>query len=460
MATKLIPPLTALLFCGGCNLIPEYRQPAPPVPQAWPAADAGPGVAPDLHWQEYFSDPKLQALIRLALDNNRDLRATALNVERAQALYRIQRGGLYPTVGVQAAEQRYRVPERMDSKGQGYTYSQNTVQIGVLSWELDFFGRIQSLKDQALNQYLATEQARSAAQIALVAAVAQGYFGYAADSQILLLAEATLASQQANHELVSRRRDAGIASDLELLQSRSQVDSARADAARFRGLVAQDRNALDLLAGTAVSADLLPERLDAAGELEDVSAGLPSEVLLRRPDILAAEYQLKAAYGNIGAARAAFFPSVSLTAGAGTMSPDVGHLFASGTRTWTFAPTIAAPIFAGGSLKANLKAAELTRDIAVAQYEKAIQSAFREVADGLSQRAALGDQAEAQRSLVEALDGSYQLAQARYRAGLDGYLNVLVAQRSLYAAQQGLVATDLAQRASRISLFKALGGQM
>ena len=461
MATQLILPLAALLLCAGCNLTPEYRQPAPPVPQAWPGPAGEPGAAAtDLHWQEFCTDAKLRSVIQLALDNSRDLRVTALNVEKTQALYRIQRGELFPAIGVQAASQNYRLPERMNSNGQASIYRQDTVQVGILTWELDFFGRLSSLKDQALNQFLATEQAHSAARIGLVAAVAQGYFAYAADRENLQLAQATFEAQQATHDLISRRRDAGIASDLEVLQAQSQADAARADTARYRGLVAQDLNALDLLTGTGVPANLLPDRLDSAGDLKDVSAGLPSQVLLLRPDIRMAEYQLKAAYGNIGAARAAFFPSVSLTAGVGTMSPDVSHLFGSGTRTWTFAPTILAPIFAGGSLKANLKAAEISRDMAVAQYEKAIQSAFREVSDGLAQRSALGDQLEAQRSLVAALDAGYRLAQARYQSGMDSYLNVLVAQGSLYAAQRGLVATELGLRATRITLFKALGGQM
>lgn len=451
--------LTALLLCA-CNLTPRYDRPAPPVPEAWPQAGAGGPAAADLDWRQFFPDPGLRAVIELALERSRDLRIAALNVEKAQALYRIQRGASYPTVGVEAAGQKYRSPERMDSNGQASVKEQDTVQFGVLSWELDFFGSLRSLGDQALNQYLATEQARAAARIGLVAAVAQAWLGYAADSRNLQLAQATLETQGGALDLIARRRDAGMASDLDLRQAQSQVEAARADAARTRGLLAQDRNALDLLAGAPVPADLLPgpEGLDLG--LVDVSAGLPSEALLRRPDILMAEYQLKAAYGSIGAARAAFFPSISLTAGIGTMSPDFSHLFASGTRTWSFAPTVLAPVFAGGSLKASLKAAEVTRDIAVAQYEKAIQTAFREVADGLAQRAALADQAAALGALAEALDGALQIAQARYQAGLDSYLNVLVAQRALYAAQQNLNAAGLGLQASRITLFKALGGRL
>lgn len=462
MVTKPLLPLGMLLLCAGCTLTPRYTRPTAPVPVAWPdgvVKSDGPAAA-DIRWQDYFTDAGLRSVIQLALAHNRDLRVAALNVEKAQAMYRIQRSELLPGVGVMAEGQKYRLPEKMSEDGKATIKEQYSVNVGVLSWELDFFGRLRSLKHRALHQYLATEQARAAAQISLVAAVAQSYLAHAADCENLQLAQATFESQKAFHELIAKSRELGVASDLELKQAQSQMDSARGDVARFRGLVALDRNALDLLAGTRIPADLLHRDLEAGGELKDVSAGLPSEVLLRRPDILMAEHQLKAAYGNIGAARAAFFPRVSLTAGVGSMSPELSSLFDSGTRTWSFTPQIVAPIFAGGSLLANLKVAKVDRDIAVAQYEKAIQSAFREVGDGLVRRESLVEQLEAQRSLVEALDASHRLSMARYKEGLDGYLGVLVAQRALYGAQQGLVATRLACRANQVTLYKALGGQM
>lgn len=457
MAPKPILSLGMLLLCSGCTMEPKYTRPSAPVPEAWPANHEG-LVAADTRWRDFFTEPGLRSVIELALANSRDLRVAALNVEKAQALYRIQRSELYPGVGVMANGEKYRLPEKMTSDGKAVIKEQYSVNVGVMAWELDFFGRLRSLKHRALNQYLATEQARAAAETSLVAAVAQGYLMHAADSENLKLAEATFEAQKSFHELIAKSRELGIASDLELRQAQSQMESARSDVALFRGLVALDRNALDLLAGTRVPAELLPLGLDAAGELKDVSAGLPSEVLLRRPDILAAEYQLKAANANIGAARANFFPRVSLTAGMGTMSPELSGLFESGTRTWSFAPQIVAPLFAGGSLWANLKVAKVDREIAVAQYEKAIQSAFREVSDGLVRRESLTGQLEAQRALVEALDASYRLSVARYQEGLDGYLGVLVAQRSLYGAQQGLAATRLACQANRITLYKALGG--
>jgi multidrug efflux system outer membrane protein len=462
MMTRSILPLGLLLLCAGCTLAPTYTRPAAPVPEVWPDGAPKPGApsAADLRWQEFFTDPGLQSVIKLALANNRDLRISTLNVEKAQAAYRIQRSDLFPDAGVMASGEKYRKPEKMDSDGKASIVETDSVKVGILSWEIDFFGRLRSLKDKALNQYLATDQARAAARISLVSAVAQGYLLHAADSENLRLAQATFDAQKAYYELIGKSRDLGVASDLELRQAQSQTEAARADVARFRGLVLQDQHALDLLVGTRVPADLLPKGLDAAGELKDVSAGLPSEVLLRRPDILMTEYQLKAANANIGAARAAFFPNVTLTAGAGTMAPGLSSLFGSGTRTWSFAPQIIAPIFTGGSLKAGLKVAQLERDIAVAQYEKAIQTAFQEVSDGLVQRTSLAERLDAQSTLVEALDASYRLSDLRYKEGLDGYLGVLVAQRSLYAAQQGLVATRLACRVNQVTLYKALGGQM
>lgn len=463
MQPRSILPLALLLISAGCTLAPRYTRPALPVPQAWPQTAGKTDaeiVATDTRWQDYFTHPGLQSVIKLALANNLDLRVAALNVEKAQALHRIQRSELMPTAGIMANGQKMRIPEKVSKDGTASYTEQYSVNVGVMSWEVDFFGRLRSLKSRALNQYLATEQARDAAQISLVAAVAQSCFLTVADRENLKLAQATFDSQKALYDLIAQSRQMGVASELELRQAQSQVDAARADVARFRGLVAMDQNALDLLVGAHVLPELLPEGQDAAGALKDVSAGLPAEVLLGRPDIRMAEYQLMGANANIGAARAAFFPRISLTAGIGTMSPDLSSLFQSGTRTWSFTPQIVAPLFAGGSLWSNLKVAKIDREIATAQYEKSIQSAFREVSDGLVKRTTLVEQLDAQRSLVEALAESHRLSEARYKEGLDSYLGVLVAQRSLYGAQQGLVATRLAYQANQVTLFKALGGRM
>ncbi|MBP1628955.1 MAG: multidrug transporter, partial [Holophagaceae bacterium] len=339
MNPKPILALGALLISTGCTLAPRFTRPPSAVPETWSKGDKSGPVAADLQWRDFLTDPGMRAVVDLTLAHNLDLKVAVLNVEKTQAAYRIQRGELMPTLGMQGTSTNYRISEKQASSGEASIVRQNTAYVAGLSWELDFFGRIRSLKDQALNQYLATEQAQAATRIALVTTVAQAYLQYAADAENLNLAQSTLEAQKATYELVTKSYELGMASELTLRQSQSQVDSARADVARYRGLLALDQNALDLLAGTPVPPGMLPKGLGTLTELKDVSAGLPSEVLLRRPDILMAEYQLKAANANIGAARAAFFPNISLTAGVGSMSPEVSSLFHSGTRTWSFTPT-------------------------------------------------------------------------------------------------------------------------
>ncbi|MGZ6987917.1 MAG: efflux transporter outer membrane subunit, partial [Thermoanaerobaculia bacterium] len=323
---------------------------------------------------------------------------------------------------------------------------------------LDFFGRIRSLNARSLEQYLATEEARRAAQTALVAAVAGTYLNLAADGENLRLARVTLEAQQSSYELIRETRDAGLASDLDVRQAQSQVEASRVNVAAFTGAVAVDQHALQLLVGAPVGPDLLPEQFGTVTDPRGVSAGLPSDVLLRRPDILAAEHMLRAANANIGAARAAFFPRISLTATYGTQGPQLSDLFGPGTMTWSFVPQIVAPLFASGSLLANLKVSEVDREIAVAQYEKAIQGAFAEVSDALILRTTLVAQREAQAALVVALDETWRLYDARYQAGIDSYLGVLVAQQALFNAQKGEVSVRLAEQANLVTLYKVLGG--
>ncbi len=456
--------LCAAVALAGCTMIPPYQRPEAPVPTAWsgPAAEAGGSAAPlaasEVAWQRVLTDPRLRSVVDLALASNRDLRVAALNVAKVEALYRIQRSELLPGVGGMATGEVYRSPSAMAEDGRSSTVELYRAQLGTMAWELDLFGRIRSLEASALEQYLATESARVAARTALVAGVASSWLALAADVESLDLARETLAAYQMSADMILKTRDAGVASDLELAQAQSQVDGARAAVALFSGRVATDRNALDLLVGAAVANELLPDSLTAVADLREVSPGLPSEVLLRRPDILAAEHQLVAANARIGAARAAFFPSISLTAGVGVMSSDLSELFGSGSGTWTFAPQIIAPIFAGGALKAKLTASEVDRDIAVAVYEKAIQVAFAEVADGLTQRAALREQRDAQEALVRDLELAARLSDARYRGGIDSYLAVLVAERSLFAARQSLVTVRLAEQVNLVTLYTALGG--
>jgi outer membrane protein, multidrug efflux system len=332
------------------------------------------------------------------------------------------------------------------------------IHLGISSWELDLFGRIRSLKDKALEQYLATEQAHRSTQISLIAQVANTYLTLAAYRESLKLAQDTLKTQQTSYNLIQRRYDVGTSSEIDLRQAQISVDAARVDIARYTGQVAQEENTLNLLVGLSLPTELLPDDLGAVALMKDITASVPSEVLQRRPDILQAEHQLKAANANIGAARANFFPRITLTTSIGTTSDELSGLFGSGSGTWIFAPQITLPIFDAGRNQANLKATKADRDIFLAQYEKTIQVAFREVADALAQQGTVGDQLAAQQALVDASAASYRLSEARYLSGIDNHLVVLDAQRSLYGAQQGLIGVRLARLTNLLTLYKVLGG--
>ncbi|MHB1348605.1 MAG: AdeC/AdeK/OprM family multidrug efflux complex outer membrane factor [Desulfobulbaceae bacterium] len=457
----------AILLTGCASMAPEYSQPAAPVPAAWPEGPAYQGktagssesAVTELPWQDFFADEKLRGLIELALANNRDLRVAALNIERARAQYRIQRADQFPKVDASGSFTSQRVPADFSRTGEATTNDEYTVGLGVSSYELDLFGRVQSLKDQALAQYLATEEASRAVRISLIAQVAAGYLNLAADRERLQLARETLAAQESSYQLMQHRFQAGSLSELELRQAQTPVEAARVDVARSISLVAQDENALNLVVGAPVPAGLQPDALsDVMTAVRDLRPGLPSEVLLQRPDILQAENLLKGYNANIGAARAAFFPRITLTGSAGFGSDELSGLFAAGSDFWLFAPRIELPIFDTGARSAKLKVAETDRDIALASYEKAIQSAFREVADALAQRGTIEEQLAAQQSLTDATAASYQLSQTRYEKGVDSYLTVLDAQRSLYGAQQGLIATRLTRLLNQVTLYKVLGG--
>jgi len=457
--------LAIAVLPAGCNFTPKYSRPEAPVPAEWPRGMAysqtqtatGASQVQELAWQEFFSDEKLQKLIEAALQNNRDLRIAALNVERARAFYGIQRAELLPTVDASAAGSRQRVPADLSPSGERATVEQYSVNLGIVAWELDFFGRIRSLERRALEQYLATEQGRRGAQILLVSSVANAYLGLAADREGLSLAEATLAAQESAYKLVKRRYDLGLSPELDVYRAQTQVDAARGDIARFRQLVAQDENALDLLIGGPSPAQLLPIGLSGVTPLGEISAGMPSDVLLRRPDVLQAESLLRAAYADIGAARATLFPRISLTAGIGTASSELSGLFESGSGTWNYGAQAAMPIFDTRTWLA-LKVTKVQREIALTQYESAIQNAFRDVADALAVRGTVDQQLSAQESLVRAVGETYRLSITRYERQIDSYLPVLDAQRSLYAAQQGLVSLRLAKLASQVRLYAALGG--
>ncbi|MBN2124279.1 MAG: efflux transporter outer membrane subunit [Deltaproteobacteria bacterium] len=453
------------VFLGGCSLAPEYTRPEAPIPAGWPGGaaypetEAAPGApaAAEIPWREFFPDTRLQEVIESALNNNRDLRVAALNVKRARALYGIQRAELFPSLDAVGSGSRQRVPADLSSTGREMTIEKYSVTAGVPSWEIDFFGRIRQLKERALEEYLATEQARRSAQILLISTVANAYLTLAADREHLHLASSTLETQESTYRLIRRRYEIGLASELDLRQAQTQVDSARGDMARFTQLVAQDENALNLVVGAPVPGGLLPADLDSVGAPRQVFPGISSEVLLRRPDILAGEHRLKAANANIGAARAAFFPRISLTTLAGTASGELSGLFKSGSGTWTFAPQIVMPIF-DARLWSAYDATKVEKEITLAQYEKTIQTAFREVADALAVRGTVDKQVSAQQSLVGAVEATLRLSNVRYAKGIDSYLGVLDAQRSLYAAEQGLAAVRLARLVNLVRLYAVLGG--
>ena len=456
-----------VFLLGGCTIAPEYTRPEAPVPAHWPtgmayiytenAPDESTPLASTLSWREFITDKRLQKVIETALKNNRDLKMAALNVERAKALYGIGRVSLLPSVNAAGIWDKEHVPADLSTTGSAVTSEQYGVNLGISSWEIDFFGRIRSLKDQALEEYLATEDARRNSQIMLVSALAQAYLNLAADRENLKLVASTLEMQETSYKLIRKRYDVGITSELDLRQAQSQVDAARGNVARYTQLAAQDENALNLLAGSSLPSNLLPTELDSINPPKDISPGLSSELLLRRPDVLAAEHQLKAANANIGAARAAFFPRISLTTTIGTASADLSGLFKAGQGTWSFAPQIVMPIFDARTWSAY-DVTKVDKEISVAQYEKVIQTSFREVADALAVKGTVEQQIAAQQSLLEAVAETYRLSNARYTKGIDSYLSVLDAQRSLYGAQQGLIALHLARLVNRVMLYMALGG--
>lgn len=469
-----LPALSAVCaaaLLAGCSMIPKYERPAAPVATDWPALKGAavlPGggaaaarsnvAAADIEWQSFFSDPKLRQLIEAALRNNRDLRIAVLNIEQARAQFQIRRADQFPTIG--AAFTGSRQPNANGNGGITNVYSAG---LAVTAYELDFFGRVSSLKEAALAQYLATEEGRKTAQISLIATVANTYLSLLADEELLAITQQALASREDSFKLSKLRFDSGVASELDLRQAESLTEAARVALAQQVRQRALDENALTLLIGQPITAELavaLPQGKSLADMpmMLDVPAGLPSDLLTRRPDIRQAEQQLLSANANIGAARAAFFPRISLTATAGSASSTLSGLFKSGSYGWTMAPQLLLPIFDAGRNSAGLSSANAGRDIAVAQYEKSIQTAFREVSDALAGRATLGEQLRASQAQANAEATRFKLSDMRYQNGVSSYLDLLDAQRSLFAAQQAVVQTRLAQLQSQVILYKTLGG--
>lgn len=463
----------AMLTLAGCNMAPRYVRPQLPVPERVPegpayrpAGEAGEAAAlAETAWSEFFTEPRLREVIGMALANNRDLRQAAANVEQARAQYRVQRADIFPTLGATGSATAQKSPLGAVGGGVGGAnagagrFDIYSVSAGVSAWEIDLFGRLRNLTKASQEQFFAVEENRKATRIALVAEVATAWLTMAADQERLGVARKTEAAFRQTAELTQARFRAGVASELEVRQAGTSHDRARSDIAALTTQVAQDQNALNLLAGTTVPLPLLPEALAPGGAtLDRLPADLPSEVLLRRPDVAAAEHRLIAANADIGAARANFFPRISLTAALGTISLGLSNLFTGASENWSVAGSASLPIFDFGRNAGNLRYAKATRDAMVAQYEKSVQTAFREVADALARRGTIDEQLSAQQSLRANAEGSYRLSEARFRAGVDGFLSTLDSQRSLYAAEQELVATRLVREANAVELYRALGG--
>lgn len=453
-AVALLPALLSACV----NLAPQYESPDMPVASQWPAfspeqdVDGSLQSAAQMPWQSLIEDEKLRQLIQMALENNRDLRIAALNIERTRAQYQIQRAALFPEIaasGGQVAQHMGNVTTRTYSLG-----------VGISSYELDLFGRVRNLQDAALEMYLATEASRQATHISLVSQVTGSYMALAADMDTARLARETLRSRQQHYDLQVERAAAGVGSDLTLRQAEGELETARANVLSANLAIATDRNALELLLGSPLPNTLLPGDSSLQGVLStsEVPPGLPSDLLLNRPDIKAAEHKLLSAHANIGAARAAFFPTISLTASVGRASNELSNLFDGGGSSWSFAPQIYLPIFNGGRLRAQKEISEVDRKIAVAEYERSIQSAFREVSDALAQRQVIDGQLVAQQKRTGAAQAAHDLIQTRYDNGIASYLEVLDAQRTLFAAQQILIQTQLARQSNLITLYKAIGG--
>lgn len=440
---------------AGCTLEPHYQRPGAAIPASWPVGAAyAPQAAealPSLDYRQVFRDPRLQAILGQALARNQDLAAAMANVEIARAQYRGQRSDLFPHVDATVSASQSHTPALGTAKS-------NTAEIGVSGFELDLFGRIRSLTHAAQQQYFASEAGARAARLTLIGETANAYLALASDRSLLAIAQATATSAQASVDLTRARVTGGAAAQSDLDQAETVLQTARSDVASLTTQTAQDRNALELLAGGPVADADLPASIEAVdGMLAEVPAGLDSRILLRRPDVAEAEYRLRAANAQIGAARAAFFPTISLTALAGVASPQLSSLF-SGGRTWQVGAGAALPIFAGGANVANLAQARGEQDLAVANYQRAVQGAFRDVANALARRGTIGDQMDAQTRLLAAARDGVTLAEARYRAGVDPYLNLLIAQRTLYSAQQSQTATRLSRASNLVQLYTALGG--
>jgi outer membrane protein, multidrug efflux system len=460
---KALGAVTLSLALTACDMAPKYVRPDLPVPAATPNGPAyggetgTPAIVPaDTAWRDFFTDARLARVIETALANNRDLRVAVANVEQARAQYKVQRADLLPTVAAGGTATYQDQPFSQAGSGRTDIYQ---AQVGISAWEIDLFGRVRNLSKAAQEQYFASVETRNAAQTSLIAETANAWLVMAADQERLRIARDLESAFGKTLALTRARFDKGVASELEVRQAQTSYDQARSDIAEATTLVAQDQNALNLLAGTTVPAADLPEALPEAGAtIDNLPANIASDVLLRRPDIASAEHQLRSANANIGAARAAFFPNISLTAAFGSLSLGLSNLFGSGTDFWSVAPSASVPIFDFGRNQGNLRYAKATYDAMLATYEKSVQTGFREVADALARRGTMTQQMEAQTSLRDSARVAYTLSDARFRSGIDSFLTSLDSQRSLYSAEQTLLATRLTRATNMVELYRAMGG--
>lgn len=468
--------LIALALLSGCSMAPKYVQPALPVPASWPVGDAylaqSEAALPVMTYREVFADPRLAQVIEQALANNRDLRVTAANIAAARAQFRIQRAGQLPQVGVGAGRTQFDNGTANQNRNQDVDIGNDpsasrstagvryTADVSTTAFEVDLFGRLQSLSDAALNRYFGTEAAARATRLTLIGDVADAWLTYAADRSLLTLAEDTAANAREQVKLTRLRLDGGIAPRTDLRQAEQILATAEADIAQQKTALAQDINALQLLVGAPVEDALLPQSLADAGEaVRTLPAGLDSAILLRRPDVMQAEYELRAANAEIGAARAALFPRITLTGLAGFASNALSTLFTGAAFNYSAGANVRYSLFAGGAAQAGVAQTEAQRDAAVAGYERAIQAAFRDVADALARRGTITEQLRANRTFVDAAEDNFSLADLRYRGGIDSFLASLDAQRASYAAQRTLLATQLIEASNRVALYRALGGE-
>lgn len=459
---KLLPLVAALALTGCMSMAPSYERPEAPIAASWPEGEAyanaklNQQALPD--WQEFFTDPRLRQVIQMMLDNNRDYRVAMLNVDRMRYAYNIQRANFLPSISATGSGEHSGTPRTVSTTGRDTVSHVYSANLAMASYEIDLFGRIRSLSEEALNEYFATEEARKSSRVTLIAETANLWLQLGADRSLLQFAKETLDSQTKSYQLTEASYKAGAINLLELNQAKSMLASAQSSYASSQRAVAQDINALNLLVGTNVPEDLLPQKAEVVTMAAMLPNGVPSEVLLNRPDIAQAEYSLIAANANIGAARANFFPRITLVASGGTGSTELSDLFDGGTRMWSFAPSVSLPIFTGGANWATLRVSETDRDIAVANYEKAIQTAFSEVANALATEGTIEAELAAISDLADSTKKAYELAQTRYRHGSESFLTVLDSQREYVSAQTQLTVAQQARAMSLVTLYKTLGG--